>query len=405
MFDAMTGRGFKCVMLACCMGWVLPIESVSRAQGVHGAVTVFEVQACAGTRHGTGFLADDWPHTSGPVLITALHVVHGCQTIEFSLPRCGEALESGTKEQRSFRVQDGQRLVVWRELDLVAIPLRGNQVRPGWTATRPAEGAPALLLGEPLHVMGLGKYSVCPRSLAHFRYTAPVFAHVDNILKRTAYSTPEIKGTLGDDVQLIIVSGDQWQGFSGAPLLTVGDAPQLVGMHEGGAPNGEAKWSVALHRAVLQDHVPTVHSVGATIAKHVYAPDFAHADFDAMIYQWGDAPWSDMQWVALGGGVAGAAALAATAVLSILAARKDSESNQNCVGDMCGPAGRSAREEALRLGDAATATGIGGGVLLAGALVLFLLFDEDPTAALEKPKSTMSKGSLERNTLRWRVNF
>lgn len=83
--------------------------------------------------------------------------------------------------------------------------------------------------------------------------------------------------------------------------------------------------------------------------------------------------WSTTRWVGVGVAASGVLALGAAGVFSLVALDRDGDSEADCSGNLCGPEGLEHRQAARRWGNAATASSVAGGVLLAAGTVLWLV--------------------------------
>lgn len=95
-----------------------------------------------------------------------------------------------------------------------------------------------------------------------------------------------------------------------------------------------------------------------------------------------------LQWAGIGTGAAGVIALGVGGVFLAGALGKKSDSDSDCTGDVCGPAGQKARSDAVDKGNMATIFGIAGGVLVAGGVTLY--FVGRPKAQKEEPVGQLS---------------
>jgi hypothetical protein len=72
-------------------------------------------------------------------------------------------------------------------------------------------------------------------------------------------------------------------------------------------------------------------------------------------------------------GAAGIVALGVSGYFALHAASKNSDSQNDCTGDFCGPVGKQARLDAISSANASTVAFVIGGVLVAGGVTLFVL--------------------------------
>jgi hypothetical protein len=77
--------------------------------------------------------------------------------------------------------------------------------------------------------------------------------------------------------------------------------------------------------------------------------------------------------IGIGVGAAGIVALGISGYFALHAASKNSDSQSDCTGDVCGPVGKQARLDAISSANASTAAFVIGAVLVAGGVALFIV--------------------------------
>lgn len=83
--------------------------------------------------------------------------------------------------------------------------------------------------------------------------------------------------------------------------------------------------------------------------------------------------WGSLEWTGVGLASAGVVGLGVGGYFLGSALNKKSESNQDCVGNLCGPDGAEARRAAVAHGNRATVSALIGGVLVAGGATVFVI--------------------------------
>jgi serine/threonine-protein kinase len=84
-------------------------------------------------------------------------------------------------------------------------------------------------------------------------------------------------------------------------------------------------------------------------------------------------PWGTLEWAGVGTAGAGVIVLGVGGYFLSAALGKNSDSEDDCDGNVCGDQGTSDRNDARSKGDTATWLGIAGGVLVAGGATLFIV--------------------------------
>jgi len=86
-----------------------------------------------------------------------------------------------------------------------------------------------------------------------------------------------------------------------------------------------------------------------------------------------DKRWGTLEWTGVGLASAGVVGLGVGGYFLGSALSKNSDSSQDCVGNVCGPEGTDARYAAVAAGNRATIFAIAGGALLATGGTLFVV--------------------------------
>src|SRR5690606_33855882 len=84
-------------------------------------------------------------------------------------------------------------------------------------------------------------------------------------------------------------------------------------------------------------------------------------------------PWGGFAWTGFGAAAAGALAHGVAGVFALSARSQFEDSKQDCDGRYCGSSGLRARQDAVAMGNRATAFAIAGGLLGATGVTLFLV--------------------------------
>ena len=84
-------------------------------------------------------------------------------------------------------------------------------------------------------------------------------------------------------------------------------------------------------------------------------------------------PWGTLEWAGVGTAGAGVVVLGVGGYFLSAALGKNSDSEDDCDGNVCGDQGTKDRNDARSKGDTATWLGIAGGVLVAGGATLFIV--------------------------------
>jgi serine/threonine-protein kinase len=87
----------------------------------------------------------------------------------------------------------------------------------------------------------------------------------------------------------------------------------------------------------------------------------------------GSKPWGTLEWAGVGTAGAGVIALGVGGFFLSSALGKNSDSEDDCNGNVCGDQGTKDRNDAISDGNTATWLGVAGGVLVAGGATLFIV--------------------------------
>ena len=264
----------RLLTIACALGWLAPGV---QAQAV--APTVFEVDgACAGAPKGSGFLAQGLPGVRGVVLVTALHVVHRCGVLRFYRSRC-EVGAAADLERPAFTRTADDSMFVWRELDLVALPVAPHELTSEDHAAQLSAATPQVPARARLIVEGVTALNACAEGEGMARYTTSVQQLVAHVERRTNYSREDVVGTLADPVRLLVSWSTAQPGVSGGPILDAG-SKQLLAMNTGGDPQGRSAWAVLLGADALAQYTPNQTHVGVTISDAARPSPFTQVSSD-----------------------------------------------------------------------------------------------------------------------------
>ena len=245
-----------------------------------GAIATFELmaQCFAGQRTGTGFLAQDPANPESLLLVTSLHVVHGCDALSVQALTCAHG---AVERNLAWRVPAGVEVRTWPEYDLAAIPVPPDR-RPALLAagepTRlgPAEAVPAV--GAEVSVPA-GPKAVCGRGHGRLNAELTLGALMDRVAANKGVSGADaeaLRGSLGRDRRLLLylATDSPGPGSSGGPVTLPGSLT-VIGVHQGGLLRFPLSWALLLPGSTLPDAVPA-HLGGAWPA--FVAPGLVNAD-------------------------------------------------------------------------------------------------------------------------------
>jgi hypothetical protein len=126
----------------------------------------------------------------------------------------------------------------------------------------------------------------------------------------------------------------------------------------------------APNRQPWSSHVMVAADGGAALAS---VPPLAEVPSWASTEQDGRSSALPLRPIGLAVGAAGVVALGLSAYFALHAASRNTDSQSDCTGNVCGPVGKQARLDALSAANASTVTFVIGGALVAGGLTLFIL--------------------------------
>ena len=200
--------------------WGQMLASDQREQ-IARSVAQIQARDCAGQadRSGSGFL---WK--SDHELVTALHVVAGCTTIDAFFERLGGL----TRRARIEHVLQG--------VDLALLSIEGVGAPPLRVATRQPE------VSETLEAIGfyLGVPSMGNKELK----VAFGLSRLGDMLPEQLYRQVKAGGGISPDIEIIRLNGHLLPGLSGAPILDT--QGEVMGIGSGGLESGAAAVSWAL---------------------------------------------------------------------------------------------------------------------------------------------------------------
>jgi hypothetical protein len=218
---------------------------------------------CDGTdesRTGTGFVvASGQIHgTSGPFLVTALHVIHGCNRITLTRIDCSQdpPRETVTTLGGTTGVQS------FPSLDVAIIPFAFD----GQLSRLPDRARKPRSLTE-LSVPGASMFNMCMAGVAWYT-GGPLVREQFGFLatthnkhkKRTepAWRADEIRGSLDPRAQMYTYFGSPAGGSSGAPVY---DNDEIIGIHEGGFDRYPSGWALGLWEPLLRNTDSVAHTL------------------------------------------------------------------------------------------------------------------------------------------------
>jgi hypothetical protein len=241
-----------------------------------GAVPrVFQLRTsqCRGgdeSRSGTGFIVRSFPN--GPrtanVLVTALHVVHGCEDIEIYDLSCQTAHADAPK----WSVPRGTTIDVWTNWDIAVVPLEGDPLALGVEVVdeQLALSAEDLQrLAEEDRRSAVPSYTFtatsqsnkCIHTLVTHVALRPApdqfeeLAAFETRRKKKRVSSEDLQGSLSKDAYLLDYNGEMDRGASGAPVTL--DGVHVLAMHDAGFVNREnSGWGIVLGESGLETTTP-----------------------------------------------------------------------------------------------------------------------------------------------------
>jgi hypothetical protein len=103
-------------------------------------------------------------------------------------------------------------------------------------------------------------------------------------------------------------------------------------------------------------------------------------------------PLLSLRTAAIGAGALGVVAVGISVGFGISAINNNNASSGNCNGNVCGPSGTQSRLEALSDGNVATVAFVAGGVLIAGAVALFVIDSRRASAPVARVSAALGDG-------------
>lgn len=202
-------------------------------------VPTFQLEvSCEGKRsYGTGFVVTDWrqPENKQLLLVTALHVVHGCESISVTSVRCNidgpQRFSDGFNlaPHTLWQIDETTEILLWPERDMAAIvipPVRIAQLigdrLPGYidfSAKWPH-------LEAKVSITGTNKYNDCQQNLGfvtNYTKVESAFRHI-----RRHYDSKADAGSLLPTLDLMRYFASEAAGGSGSPVTTDGTLAVLA---------------------------------------------------------------------------------------------------------------------------------------------------------------------------------
>jgi hypothetical protein len=233
---------------------VLLIGTMARA----APVKTYDLEAddCRdGTLHfGTGFVVPSLgigpPQPGKLLLVTSLHVVHGCSSLTVIEVTCPPDGEPSRKIVAGF--SEGTALLVVPEYDLAAVPFKPTAGSAASFSQGQGElqwSAPAPQIDEQLAVIGTGELASCPSGwgtaggtptaafmMQHLRARVPALENATDAV---------LLGSMKPDLRLLTYFSTARPGVSGAPVTRLGDH-RVLAIHQGGAADFPSGWGVRI---------------------------------------------------------------------------------------------------------------------------------------------------------------
>ncbi len=200
-------------------------------------------------RSGTAFAVKDWPGVwGGPFLVTALHVIHRCKTIEVLPAKPGGSARTPWSPRGSYYAIPA--------LD-IAVLLIPKKVLQEWNSgvaylrfrrAQASKSRLTKLIGKDLRVWGESGGGAAAGYL-------PKVIQVVKVAGLVANKGGSAVGGLDRKRWLVIYGGSMAAGVSGGPVLVKEEeedgAVRVIGMHHGGLRRDGQRWAVVLSRAEL----------------------------------------------------------------------------------------------------------------------------------------------------------
>jgi hypothetical protein len=215
-----------------------------------------------GARFGAAVLLTDFrpDHEGSLLLLTALHVLHGCTKIEPVVVGCSSQTQALLPAAWS-----GERpveLLAWSALDLVAVVIPKADRAAFKTAIEPATLAASAKqvrppYYSPLTVVAKSGINVCPRIPARRRDVVSV-GDLYRSLAQPDYHA--LFGSLTASTVVMSYESTAVEGASGGPVLWLDEAKRaVVAVHLGGQAT-VVQWGVLVARDVLRDELDRLGS-------------------------------------------------------------------------------------------------------------------------------------------------
>ena len=246
----------RLAVLACLVTLAQPRAGI--ADPIHNEA-VFSVRAkdCpkGATRNGTAFLVKDWPDKGEVSLVTALHVVHGCSSLDIKSSSCDNP---PNQPLVSLNGNSGVSVRMWPKRDLIVF----RHVKGQWASARPAfEWTPlktTSTTGRPVVTVGATGKSVC------YPDPGPVKSSI-----QIGKVIPKGLGSI-DPLTVVLVYELGAAGASGGPVTDQG-TEKVIAVHEAGFET-EDKETAAI--AIVDDDDP----VAGTAIDNAF-PDWSNVNF------------------------------------------------------------------------------------------------------------------------------
>jgi hypothetical protein len=207
-------------------------------------------------RTGSAFVARGFPGVAGLALVTALHVVDGCQTIQVVRLACSSEGKTTRETMHTFAAPEG--FDAWPTYDLAAFP-----------APRTIQGAAAANVGGSrpsattmVRIGGSTQYDGCPDNIGFITDYADFKFLGQNLARRNNISLATAMGTLDPDARMVVYFGSTSEGASGGAVTRSND-DALLAVHLAGAKQFPLGFGILIDAnmaapkpALLGTHVP-----------------------------------------------------------------------------------------------------------------------------------------------------
>ena len=267
-------------------GSLLVAAGVSPSHGMP-ALPTFEITGvqcpAPSPRTGSGFLAEDWTAPGKHLLITSLHVIDGCRSVQVRSVTCDSGNEPNTG--KLVDIASGSSLLVWPSRDLVAIRipegdslLRASDALPGRLTFEPARPDPF----EKVAILGRDAFAFCPRASGEILSYIKV-SYASRRLAGTQNSTPEtMQGSLDPEAVLMVYTSIVGPGTSGAPVLHVRGREVVLGIHIAGYGDKSLSWSILAEGLDESPSEPIPHTLGEAPWPPYTPPGLRQASFESL---------------------------------------------------------------------------------------------------------------------------